>query len=90
MNNKFQARRIRHVRAQYPRLECQFDDGDWRVFDMSRILESAGPMAQPLLKKTFFAKAFIDAGAVTWPNGYDLCPNVIHAASTPLKRTKHP
>ena len=35
-------------------------------------------MAQPLLDPTFFAQVFLDCGAPTWPNGYDIAPWALH------------
>jgi hypothetical protein len=35
-------------------------------------------MAQPLRDPSFFAQAFLDRGAPTWPNGYDMAPWALH------------
>jgi hypothetical protein len=34
-------------------------------------------MIDPLGEERFFARAFIDHGVLTWPNGYDVCPDVL-------------
>lgn len=38
-----------------------------------------GPMTRPLLNPHYFARAFLEAGAPTWPNGFDLSPWAIHS-----------
>jgi hypothetical protein len=36
------------------------------------------PMLKPLLDPAYFARAFIEMGALTWPNGFDYCPDYLH------------
>jgi hypothetical protein len=36
-------------------------------------------MATPLESAEYFARVFIEDGALTWPNGYDCDPNALHA-----------
>ena len=38
-----------------------------------------GPMIELLRGAQFFAQAFIDHGVLTWPNGFDVCPDVLRA-----------
>lgn len=54
------------------RLLLRFSDGAWGVFDFSRYLEANTEMTAPLGDPAFFAKHFIEAGALAWPNGFDL------------------
>jgi hypothetical protein len=35
-------------------------------------------MFEPLKDDAYFARAFIEAGALTWPNGYDWDPIALH------------
>ena len=32
-------------------------------------------MALPLKDPDYFARVFLESGAPTWPNGYDMCPD---------------
>ena len=32
-------------------------------------------MALPLKEPAYFARVFLEFGAPTWPNGYDMCPD---------------
>ena len=35
-------------------------------------------MVQPLRDETYFARVFLESGALTWPNGYDMAPWALH------------
>jgi hypothetical protein len=35
-------------------------------------------MVRPLKDPAFFARVFIELGALTWPNGFDLDPIALH------------
>ncbi|WP_347260788.1 DUF2442 domain-containing protein [Rudaea sp.] len=54
------------------RLLLRFSDGAWGVFDFSGYVEANTEMTAPLGEPAFFAKHFIEAGALAWPNGFDL------------------
>ena len=56
------------------KLELQFSDGSAGVLDCSGIVAEEGPMVEPLRDPAFFARAFLEYGAPTWPNGYDIAP----------------
>jgi hypothetical protein len=60
-------------------LRLWFTDGSSGERDFADELAQAGPMAQPLRNPAFFAQAFLDYGAPTWPNGYDMAPWALHA-----------
>ena len=34
-------------------------------------------MTQPFQSEAFFQGLFLDHGTVTWPNGYDICSDVL-------------
>jgi hypothetical protein len=34
-----------------------------------------GPILDPLRDEAYFARVFLEFGALTWPNGYDMCPD---------------
>jgi Protein of unknown function (DUF2442) len=56
------------------RLWVRFSDGHEGEWDMFGLLAQNGPMLEPLKQPEFFARAFIEMGAPTWPNGYDIDP----------------
>jgi hypothetical protein len=53
-------------------LLLRFSDGAWGVYDFSRYQAANTEMTAPLRDSDFFAKHFIEAGALAWPNGFDL------------------
>jgi hypothetical protein len=60
------------------RLEIEFSDGSIGVRDFSPIIYRTGKMVKPLKDPGYFARAFVDDGALTWPNGYDWDAEALH------------
>lgn len=60
------------------KLEIEFSDGTVGVRDFSSIAAKTGSMAEPLKDEVYFARVFIEDGALTWPNGYDWDPIALH------------
>jgi Protein of unknown function (DUF2442) len=56
------------------RLWVRFTDGSEGIRDFSDILSEGGPMVEALKAPEYFARAFVEMGAPTWPNGFDLDP----------------
>ena len=56
------------------KLELRFSDGTAGVLDCAPIVAEDGPMVEPLRDPAFFARVFLEFGAPTWPNGYDIAP----------------
>ncbi|MCR6645588.1 MAG: DUF2442 domain-containing protein [Terricaulis sp.] len=54
------------------RLEIGFSDGAAGAFDFGWVFERVGPMNAPLQDEAFFARVFLENGALAWPNGFDL------------------
>jgi hypothetical protein len=62
------------------RLEIEFSDATIGVRDFASVTRKSGSMAEPLKDPGYFARVFIDDGALTWPNGYDWDPIALHEA----------
>ena len=60
------------------RLRLEFSDGTSNVYDCAQFLSRPGSMVQPLKEATYFDRVFLEMGAPTWPNGFDLAPWAIH------------
>ena len=60
------------------RLWLRFTDGSEGVRDLSALIAKGGPMVEPLKDQAFFARVFVEMGAPTWPNGFDLDPIALH------------
>ena len=71
------------------RLHIEFSDGTAGERDFAPKVVRSGEMLIPLKDPSFFARAFVELGAITWPNGYDLDPIALHdrmAAAGELKQ----
>jgi hypothetical protein len=60
------------------RLRIAFSNGSVGVHDFSSTAARDGEMVQPLKDPAFFARVFVELGALTWPNGFDLDPIALH------------
>lgn len=60
------------------RLNVRFSDGVSGVVEIDE--ESLFGVFAPLNDPDYFALAYVDHGAVSWPNGADLAPDAMHAA----------
>lgn len=56
------------------RLHATFSDGMAGEHDFSALVGEAGPMVEPLRDPVHFARVFLEDGAPTWPNGFDMDP----------------
>lgn len=60
-------------------LELVFSDHTRGVFDGAAYLaERRGPLLEPLREPAYFARCFIEAGALCWPNGLELSASRLH------------
>jgi hypothetical protein len=72
------------------RLRVLFNDGSGGVHDFSGLVGEAGPMLEPLRDENYFSRVFLEFGAPTWPNGFDIAPQWLHQemeAAGELSRT---
>ena len=53
-------------------LLLRFSDGAFGVYDFAPMVETQTEMTAPLRDPEFFARHFIELGALTWPNGFDM------------------
>ena len=60
------------------RLRIGFSDGTVGTRDFAEITKRSGEMLEPLKDPAYFARVFIEDGALTWPNGYDWDPIALH------------
>jgi Protein of unknown function (DUF2442) len=70
------------IRAEYRggySIELTFSDGLRKTLDFERWLE--GPVFEPVKDPKYFARFFLEGGAVAWPNGADVAPETLHAAA---------
>lgn len=53
-------------------LLLRFSDGAWGIYDFAAFVAANTEMTQPLSDPSFFERHFIEAGALAWPNGFEL------------------
>jgi Protein of unknown function (DUF2442) len=56
------------------KLRVVFNDGSEGVHDFAGLVGEVGPMLDPLRNEAYFARVFLEFGAPTWPNGFDIAP----------------
>ena len=67
------------VKAKYLKdyiIDLTFDNGIRSAVDFSGWLR--GEIFEPLKKKSFFKKFFLDGSTVAWPNGADIAPETLY------------
>jgi hypothetical protein len=78
--------RVRHIKDY--RLEMTFADGVSAELDFRKKVVGRGGVFAPLEDVEFFRQVRVDpeVGTLVWPNGVDLCPDVLYseATGTPL------
>jgi hypothetical protein len=77
------------VRARYISdyvIQVHFDDGTVKRVDMSQWFK--GPVFEPLKRKPYFRKLFIEGATVAWPNGVDISPEALYAAEDRRKTSR--
>jgi hypothetical protein len=68
--------KVVEISAVHPfRLKVRFGDGASGVHDCLALVNETGPMVEPLRDPDYFARVFLDYGAPTWPNSFDMCPD---------------
>jgi hypothetical protein len=55
-------------------LRIAFSDGSVGEHDFTSVVNEPGPMVEPLRDEAYFARVFLEFGAPTWPNGFDIGP----------------
>lgn len=75
-------RGVRHVKDY--ELEISFTDGAVGLLDFRSRVVGRGGVFGPLENIDFFRQVTVDreAGTLVWPNGVDLCPDVLYAEVT--------
>ena len=73
---------VRHLEDY--QLEISFSDGTVATLDFRPQIVGRGGVFGPLENVEFFKQVTVDreAGTLVWPNGVDLCPDVLYAEAT--------
>ena len=60
------------------RLHVRFNDGSEGAHDFAAMVKEPGGMLTPLRDEAYFGRVFLEFGAPTWPNGFDIAPEWLH------------
>lgn len=63
-------------------LRIAFSDGAGGKISLRHIFEHPRGLAAEIVKGGFFAKCFVQDGALAWPNGFELCPDALRRLLT--------
>ena len=82
--------RVREVKVLKGfKLKLTLTDGSVIERDVSGLL--VGPIFEPIRKDSaVFAKVRVEGGTVVWPNGADLCPDVLIWGGAPPEEGQKP
>jgi hypothetical protein len=59
-------------------LRLAFSDGSSGHWSAASLIARDTVMTRPLADPAYFARAFIEAGALAWPNGFELSATSLH------------
>lgn len=59
-------------------LSLAFSDGSSARWSAADLIARNTVMTRPLADPAYFARAFIEAGALAWPNGFELSATSLH------------
>ena len=57
-------------------LSIQFSNGEIFNFDVTPFIRSG--VSSALKERSFFNSVKVEDGYITWPNGYDFCPEFLY------------
>lgn len=65
-------------------LDLTFEDGLHAVVDLNLIIKSYQGVFSPLLDDFYFQQVKVnpELGTIVWPNGADVCPDVLYSAAS--------
>lgn len=70
------------------KLKLHFENKSIRIVDLASMLKQATNMFIPLKNLEYFKQVSCDGITISWPNGVDLCPDVLYKISKPLPSRK--
>jgi hypothetical protein len=70
-------------------LDLTFENGVHGIVEMDRVVKNYTGVFAPLLIDEYFRQVTvnIELGTIVWPNGADLCPDVLYSHATGIPVT---
>ena len=59
-------------------LDLLFSDGSCGRWSAASLIARDSELTRPLADRAYFARAFIEGGALAWPNGLELSAHGLH------------
>jgi hypothetical protein len=72
------------------RLRFHFTDDASGEYDFTALMREPGSMVEPLRNPDYFKRVFLESGAPTWPNGFDIAPSWLYRELATAGALKHP
>ncbi|WP_088307294.1 DUF2442 domain-containing protein [Novosphingobium sp. B 225] len=71
--------KLHHLAVTSPsELELTFSDGSHGLWSAAALIARDTVLTKPLADPAYFARAFIEAGSLAWPNGLELAGWNLH------------
>jgi hypothetical protein len=67
------------------KIKLSFNDKSVKIIDLEKMLKNAKNMFLPLKNTDYFKQVKCDGTTIIWPNGVDLCPDVLYKMGKPVK-----
>lgn len=70
-------------------LDLTFENGFHGIVEMDRVVKNYTGVFAPLLQDDYFKQVSVNTelGTIVWPNGADLCPDVLYSQATGISIT---
>jgi hypothetical protein len=60
-------------------LELTFNDGSHATWSADKLIARDTELTRPLAISAYFKRAFLEGGALAWPNGLEFSPVALHS-----------
>lgn len=78
-------RKIESIDAEKHQLVVVYDGGEVRRVSLAHVFTNPKGLALEVLRGALFDSCFVEAGALAWPNGLELCPDSLWEHSQPAE-----
>jgi len=70
------------------KVKLLFSDGSVKIVNLEKMLNKAKNMLLPLIELDYFKLVKCDGTTIFWPNGVDLCPDVLYKIGKTITKAK--
>ena len=68
------------------KLLLTFNDGAVKAVDLNSRIQGRGGIFKELLDKDYFRQVRLTSESIEWPNGFDICPNLLYEIGTEVAK----